>query len=338
MSSEGTDARSENEQRLLALLASELPASSVLLDREYRILSHTRVDARLSASGDALIGRPVIEALAPALVERTQLLSLVETADREEREVASACVQVPLAPGVRTVRVRVAPVDDGEARLLLLVEDVTELLGAEAHAARLASLASAVAHEIRNPLAGISGTLQILASSLDEPRREIVEKAQVQIQRVNTLVQELLAFSRPVAPKRESVELELVAARAIATARAAGSNEAELDGDGRANADAGLLSQVLVSLLQNAHQAGAETVRIEVQDGELRVLDDGPGIPAEHGERIFEPFFTTRTRGTGLGLPMARKIVEAMGGALTACDSALGGAGFRVTLPPADDG
>ena len=111
---------------------------------------------------------------------------------------------------------------------------------------------------------------------------------------------------------------------------------AVLEGAGRAHADGALLGQVILNLVQNAWQAGAKNVVVRIEDGRVLVLDDGPGVPAEHRTQVFEPFFTTKTRGTGLGLSIAKKIIEAMGGSLTLTTSPLGGAAFEAKLAPAE--
>ena len=89
-----------------------------------------------------------------------------------------------------------------------------------------------------------------------------------------------------------------------------------IEGHGFAFGDGALLAQVLLNLVQNAWQAGAHTVVVRLKNGVIDVVDDGPGIPAEHAVTVFEPFFTTKVRGTGLGLPVARKMIEAMRGTL----------------------
>ena len=109
-----------------------------------------------------------------------------------------------------------------------------------------------------------------------------------------------------------------------------------------ANVDPDLIAQVLVGLVDNAIEAvpaGGE-VRLEARsDGgqiELSVTDSGPGVPADLRGRVFEPFFTTRAAGIGLGLAIARQIVEAHGGTIQVEQSTSGGARFSVTLPAAD--
>ena len=109
-----------------------------------------------------------------------------------------------------------------------------------------------------------------------------------------------------------------------------GAGRVEVVGEGRAAGDAVLVVQIMQNLIQNALQAGAAVVTVDISGSTLRVSDNGPGIDAAHREQIFQPFFTTKTRGTGLGLPMARRIAEAMGGRLEL--SAEGGATFVLRL------
>src|SRR5207253_7330399 len=111
-------------------------------------------------------------------------------------------------------------------------------------------------------------------------------------------------------------------------------SSADVEGEGAAYADGVLLGQVILNLVQNAWQAGAKRVLVKVSDAHMLVCDDGPGVPADQRAQVFEPFFTTKVRGTGLGLPVSKKIVEAMGGTLALASSPLGGAAFDVALPP----
>jgi signal transduction histidine kinase len=103
----------------------------------------------------------------------------------------------------------------------------------------------------------------------------------------------------------------------VARAGVADSNgDVVIEGEGAATGDAVLVAQVLQNLVMNALQAGSSLVTVRISPARVDVVDNGPGIPPESSERIFLPFFTTKTRGTGLGLPMARRIAEAMQGRL----------------------
>jgi len=172
-------------------------------------------------------------------------------------------------------------------------------------------MAASVAHEIRNPLAGISGVMQVVISTLPagDDRLPALERVQHQIVRLGELVGELLIFARPVTASLAVVELRTIVDHAVQ-----GAGVVTVTGQAKAMGDAVLLAQVLQNLVQNALQAGAQHVNVIIKDGAIDVIDDGPGISDSDRERVFHPFFTTKVRGTGLGLPMARRIAEAMHG------------------------
>ncbi len=193
---------------------------------------------------------------------------------------------------------------------------------------RLGEMASVVAHEVRNPLAGIGGALQIILRRMEEtaPERAVVGDILERIRTLNETLEDLLAFARPKRARLVTLEvtafLRSTVDRIRDDPRTHGVNFEIEDSDLLCMADPGMLNGVMLNLLLNAAQAtGAKgTVRIEIRSGggycQLRVVDDGPGIPVEIRDRIFEPFFTTRARGTGLGLPTVKRWVEAQGGDL----------------------
>jgi signal transduction histidine kinase len=216
--------------------------------------------------------------------------------------------------------------------------------------AALGQLATAIAHEVRNPLAVIRSAAQGIAETApatDAAVRRACGFITDEIDRLSSVVTSLLAFARPpqVQPRAVAVpELldrastlarEELEARAVRFVRHA---DAELPA---LRADPDLVCQVLLGLLSNgAEAAGAGgEVRLEarVVDGrvELAVADSGPGVPPDLRDRVFEPFFTTRARGTGLGLAVARQIVEAHGGQIAVGDGPGGGARFTIRLPAA---
>ena len=211
--------------------------------------------------------------------------------------------------------------------------------------ARLGEMAAVVAHEVKNPLAGISGALQVLGSRMaaDAPERPIVEEMIARLGALDDMVQDLLLFARPRAPRLAEVHVAPLlreTANLIAQDPVLRSAEIVVQGDDATIlADASMLSQVFQNLVINAAQAmggqGRVLVTIAPTPGacSVSVADSGPGIPADARERIFEPFFTTKHRGTGLGLAVARRAVEAHGGTIVATETPGGGATMTVTLP-----
>ncbi len=214
--------------------------------------------------------------------------------------------------------------------------------------AALGQLATAIAHEVRNPLAVIRSAAQGIAETVpatDAATRRSCEFITDEIDRLSSVVTSLLAFARPLQVHARAVPVSEVLDRALLLAgeELASRGVAIRREDGgplpALHADPDLVCQVLIGLLSNAAEAAGQggTVTLEARRGEktieLGVADSGPGVPTDIRARIFEPFFTTRSRGTGLGLAVARQIVEAHGGEIDVGDGPGGGARFVVRLP-----
>lgn len=211
---------------------------------------------------------------------------------------------------------------------LTLITKMEEELRLSEKLAAVGKLAAGIAHEIRNPLAGISGSAQLLSAndSMHAEDRSLLNIIQRESTRLDTLITEFLEYVKPQKPKLQPVELYRVCEQVIeslnvnpkwtklaCTARMHPDARREL----RASGDPNKITQVLMNFLLNSGQAGAKLVEIsllETQKGPvLEIRDNGKGISAEHQLRLFEPFFTTKETGTGLGLAISYRGLETMG-------------------------
>ncbi len=215
----------------------------------------------------------------------------------------------------------------------------------QAALARLGEMAAVVAHEVKNPIAGIRGALQVISSRMPAEARDraVMGDIIIRLDGLNGVVQDLLVFARPRELRTEPVDLaslightiDLIRRDPIFTAI-----DVHIDGSaGLVQADPAQLQLVLQNVLMNAAQAmngqGAVCIAFSAADGNSRtsIADAGPGMPPDVLEHAFEPFFTTKSRGTGLGLPLAKRIVEAHGGDITIQTPATGGTTVTMVLP-----
>ena len=241
----------------------------------------------------------------------------------------------------------------GKPRQYLAIRiDITQRKEAEAKLveqsalAQLGHLAAVVAHEIRNPLAGVRGTLQVLRSraAMDAGDRGVMDAMIARIDVLDSKVEDILRFARPRSPVLESIDLKTVLTDAIASAQASAGpiNHGIVSPDRTVNvyADREMLRDVLLNLLLNACQAGS-TGPIEVHVSEnagvctVEIADRGTGFGGQDPERLFEAFRTTKKSGTGLGLAIVRRLVSLQGGTVALFPRDDGGAVARIMLPSA---
>lgn len=218
--------------------------------------------------------------------------------------------------------------------------------------ATVGELASGVAHEIKNPVVGISNGLDLVIRRVgdDEDLAPIVREMKRQLTRIEDAVRDLLAFARPATPTLERIDGNEVVERAVrlvhpAAEKAGVRVDVESDpGLPDLVADEELLRQALVNLIMNAVQASSEDGRVRVatstrdEEVRIRVEDEGSGIPDDELEQIFKPFFTTKHHGTGLGLSITREIVERHDGELGVESRVGGGTTFTMSIPVRPDG
>jgi PAS domain S-box-containing protein len=243
--------------------------------------------------------------------------------------------------------------EDGRSNQYLAIRyDVTQRKAAEvklreqAALAKLGELAAIVAHEVRNPLAGLRGSLQVLATRIPSDMRggEIVGAMVERIDALADRVSDILMLAAARVARLQQVRVGPILRDAVTSAAAAVPTVPmpQLSGaDPIITADPAMLRELLLNLVMNACQASrsnaAEAVQVTVTtaDGFCRIdiLDRGTGIDAGIRDRIFEPFFTTKHGGTGLGLAIVKRLVDLQGGTVTLVDREGGGACARVTLP-----
>lgn len=222
----------------------------------------------------------------------------------------------------------------------------TQMSRAE-HFATLGEMATGLAHEIRNPLAGIAGVIEIIGRDLPStsPARAVVKDVRQEINRINHIVSDLLQTARPHPPKVGKSDLNTTVEHAVMLGRQQGLSkgiEITLHKDPslpEVEHDSDQIHQVLLNLLLNAIQAidrdGKIAVTVERREkfAVIEVVDNGRGIPAENLPNIFRPFFTTKGDGTGLGLSLARRIVEDHQGRIDVSSAVGQGTTFAVVLP-----
>jgi signal transduction histidine kinase len=225
-----------------------------------------------------------------------------------------------------------------------LRESQRQLVQSERLAA-IGELAASVVHEIRNPLSAVKMNLQILESkcATDPVIAEHFRLARTQTERLESMLSELLDYSKPVTLHRRAIPVADLLRDALQHFEGGLHNisvEKHLsDSLPPVNVDPGRIAQVLLNLLLNAqqamHEGGRITISAEQSENTVRlaVADTGPGIARENLPRVFEPFFTTRKQGTGLGLPNARKIIEAHGGTIRIHNREGHGAVVEILIP-----
>jgi two-component system NtrC family sensor kinase len=251
----------------------------------------------------------------------------------------------------------VSPLRNAEGNIIgicRICKDITQLKKAEERlvlAERLSSLGeltAGVAHELRNPLAGIKINTQILARKKDLPEMEkrILESTQEGIEKIQKIVDDMLHFAKPKAAHFKEKEINEVVDESLAilqTKFKKGNISLVLEQGQRlprVRIDVHQIQQVLVNLILNAIQAmekgGALTIRTFLEDGGsvgVEIKDTGVGIPRSHLKKIFDPFFTTKSEGTGLGLSISLKILESHRASIDVVSQEGEGSSFTIYFP-----
>ena len=321
------------------------------VDDTGRVMHVNRVaETTLGIRAEDVKGRPVTQALPhrhralAALL--TQGLATARPVRRMEIEVVQEGRTIPLGVGTTIL---FGP--DGELTgAVALFQDLTEVREKENRMRRqdrlaaVGELAAGIAHEIRNSVLPISGSVQILSEELqlNEDQAKLFEVIERETENVERFVDALLSFTKARRGRPERMDLRAVVeeiAQDVRLTRREGPSVSVTGEPAWAWADSGQIRQAIRNLVLNAADAAGEGGNVVLRTGTeesgnpwVEVEDDGPGIRPEDRDRVLEPFYTSKPGGTGLGLAIVSRIVEAHDGRMQILDSGLGGNRVRLTL------
>ena len=293
--------------------------------------------------------------------------SVIADTTRQARDTKGSLTQYNVEVAVQErstpCNLHVGAMDDDAANLLLIIQPTgtAQKMGRSltnlAAARSVEAMAAMLAHEIRNPLAGISGAAQLLAMTGSDAEQELTGLIEQEARRIAQLVERVEHFSDQRAPERKPLNIHDILDRACRSAKAGFGAHVTFGVDydpslPEVSGDGNQLLQVFQNLLKNAAEAVGDTrgtikIRTSYSSGvkyavagnrsenlplQVEVIDNGKGIPDNLIADIFEPFVTSKVNGRGLGLPLVSKIIAAHGGMIE-CASQTGRTVFRVRLP-----
>ncbi|PWE33148.1 PAS domain-containing sensor histidine kinase [Maritimibacter sp. 55A14] len=345
---------------------ASLPVPALIVARDDRIMAmNPAAEAFFNAPARALLDAPVWD--------RLMVDAPIEESFARVREGHAALFlnDVDIGTGARAPQLcnmQIAPMADRSGRVLLLLEPrevagrLGRAMGVKSAAKSAIGMAEMLAHEIKNPLAGITGAAQLLSMSLSGDGIEMTDLIVAEARRILGLLEQVEQFGNLRPPDRRVVNLHDILDRARKSAAVGVAADMDIREDYDPSlpptwGDADQLQQVFQNLLKNAAEAAGpeggtitlrsfyeHRLRLRKPDGsagavplQVEVIDDGPGLPPEIAGEVFEPFVSGRENGTGLGLALVSKIVSDHDGWI-AVDSVPGRTVFRVSLPVAPKG
>jgi two-component system nitrogen regulation sensor histidine kinase GlnL len=346
-------------------LWASLPIPAFLLDEDDCIAeSNAAAESFLNTSAKSLINAPIWDKLmvdAPleksfARVRSDQSALFINDVDVGGGERPPVLCNIQIAPLNRGTGA-----SSGKVMLLISPREIAGRLG-RSHSVKAAAksaigMAEMLAHEIKNPLAGITGAAQLLSMNLDAEDREMTDLIVEECRRVVKLLEQVEQFGNVLQPQCSVVNIHDVLDRARRSAMVGFGAHMEIIEDYDPSlpptwADKDQLLQVFLNLIKNASEAGQpggtirihtfyeNSMRLRRADGsgavplQVEIVDDGPGLPREIEGDVFEPFVSGRENGTGLGLALVSKIISEHNGWI-AVDSTPGRTVFRISLPVA---
>ena len=350
-----------------AALWASLPLPALIIGPAGRITEvNPPAETFLNASARSLVGQPLLDRLSIDAPMEDALARVL--AHESPLFIAEADVTTGERPPVQCA-LQLAPLQDSPGHILLLISprEIADRLGRAMHVTSAAKsaigMAEMLAHEIKNPLAGISGAAQLLAMGLSSEDQELTDLIVEETRRIVKLLEQVEQFGNLRPPARRAINLHDALDRARRSALVGFGAKMTISEDYDPSlpatfADPDQLMQVFLNLLKNASEAAGtkggnirlrtfydHKLRRRRKDGtgaalplQVEIIDDGPGIPPDIAADIFEPFVSGRENGTGLGLALVSKIISDHEGWISV-DSAPGRTAFRISLPlaPAEE-
>lgn len=350
-----------------AALWASLPLPALIIGPAGRITEvNPPAETFLNASARSLVGQPLLDRLSIDAPMEDAMARVL--AHDSPLFIAEADVTTGERPPVQCA-LQLAPLQDSPGHILLLISprEIADRLGRAMHITSAAKsaigMAEMLAHEIKNPLAGISGAAQLLAMGLSPEDQEMTDLIVEETRRIVKLLEQVEQFGNLRPPARRAINLHDALDRARRSALVGFGAKMIISEDYDPSlpatfADPDQLMQVFLNLLKNASEAAGtkggnirlrtfydHKLRRRRKDGtgaalplQVEIIDDGPGIPPDIAADIFEPFVSGRENGTGLGLALVSKIISDHEGWISV-DSAPGRTAFRISLPlaPAEE-
>ncbi len=342
---------------------ASLPVPAFLLSGDDAIAAlNPAAEQFLNASARSTVGTPVFDRLAID-APLDGVLQRVRT-DNSAIFINNVDVSGGHAPPVQC-NIQIAPLIGAPGQVLLLMEPrqladrLSRSHSVKASARSAIGMAEMLAHEIKNPLAGITGAAQLLSMNLDAGDRELTDLIVAESRRIVTLLEQVERFGNLRPPVKRAVNIHDLLDRAVKSACVGFAANMTFTEDYDPSlpptlVDGDQMLQVFLNLLKNAAEAAGEkggairlhsyydhAWRLRRKDGsgtplplQVEITDDGPGLPADIAADIFEPFVSGRENGTGLGLALVSRIVSDHDGWISV-DSAPGRTTFRISLPVA---
>ena len=343
-------------------LWASLPTPAIILDAQDRI-------ARINPAGEGFLMSSARAAEGQPIWDRLNVDAPLEEAFARARahDAPLFVNDVDVGTGARPpmqCNLQIAPLAGQSGHMILLIAPrelagrMTQSQSVKSAARSAIGMAEMLAHEIKNPLAGITGAAQLLSMSLGGEDRELTDLIVSESRRIVALLDQVEQFGNVSAPRMQPLNVHDVLDRARRSAVVGFAAHMTVIEDydpslPLALGDADQLLQVVLNLLKNASEAAGESgtirlrsyyeqsLRVRREGGpdqslplHVEVIDDGPGLPEEIAAQVFEPFVSGRDNGTGLGLALAAKIISDHGGWLSV-DSVPGRTTFRISLPRA---